>query len=106
MNLVNDFTSEHWSILLRKKEDALANLKAWQIARENKVQGKLGIYRTGHDGELNGHQMVAWLLSQGSIQQYGAAYTSAHIGKVKRMHRTLMGKARAMRITAGCPPNM
>lgn len=81
-------------------------LKAWQIARENKVQEKLGTYRTRHDGELDRHRMEAWLLSHGTEQQFGAAYTSAHIGRVKRMHCILMRKARAMRIAAGCPPNM
>ncbi|KNZ75576.1 hypothetical protein J132_02517, partial [Termitomyces sp. J132] len=67
---------------------------------------KLSVYRTEHDGKLEGHKMEAWLLSQGSEQQFGAPYTSAHIGQVEQMHQTLMGKAQAMWIAVGCPPNM
>ena len=93
MNIVDDFTSKHWSILLHSKREAFTHLMAWQIARKNEIQGKLGRYRTGHDGELEGHRMAAWLMSQGTEQQFGAAYTSAHIGRVERMHHTLMGKA-------------
>ncbi|KAG5735409.1 hypothetical protein E4T56_gene11117 [Termitomyces sp. T112] len=93
MNLVDDYTSENWSILLWKKGDVFMHLKAWQIARKTEIQEKLGTYRMGHDGKLEGHKMEAWLLSQGSERQFGAAYTLAHIGQVKHMHRTLMGKA-------------
>lgn len=42
-------------------------------------------------------------MSRGTSQVFTTPYTSAHIGRVERMHRTLMGKARAMRIDAKCP---
>ena len=48
--------------------------------------------------------MREWLKSCGTDQHFTAPYTSAHIGQVERMHRTLMAKARTMRIYAGCPP--
>lgn len=106
MNLVDDHTSFVWTILLKLKSDALPELKAWELARESETGLKVGIYRTGHDGELNSDAMRAWLASRGVQQEFGAAYTSEHIGRVERMHRTLMGKARSMRIAAKCPPNM
>ncbi|KAG6860381.1 hypothetical protein C0995_011943 [Termitomyces sp. Mi166 len=59
MNLVDDYMSENWSILLQKKGNALMYLKAWQTAQENKIQGKLGMYHTKHNGELEAHKMEA-----------------------------------------------
>ncbi|GLB45783.1 hypothetical protein LshimejAT787_2900110 [Lyophyllum shimeji] len=106
MNLVDDYTSKPWSIPLKRKSDALGELKAWELAREVETGSKVGVYRTGFDGELKSHQMDRWLQSRGTEQQHGAPYTSAHIGRVERMHRTLMAKARTMRIAAGCPPNL
>jgi hypothetical protein len=50
--------------------------------------------------------MENWLASKGTTQQFTAPYTSAHIGRVERMHRTLMAKARTMRIYAGLPANL
>lgn len=32
MNLVDDYTSEHWLILLQQKGEAFTHLKAWQMA--------------------------------------------------------------------------
>lgn len=106
MNLVDDYTNKPWTIPLKLKSDALGELKVWERAREVETGLKIGTYRTGHDGELSGHQMENWLRSTGTDQQFGAPYTSAHIGRVERMHRTLMNKGRAIRISTGCPPNM
>ena len=47
--------------------------------------------------------MKNWLAEQGTNHQFTAPYTSAHIGRVEHMHRTLMGKARTMRLYAGAP---
>ncbi|GLB40854.1 putative mitochondrial protein [Lyophyllum shimeji] len=106
MNMVDDFTSKPWSIPLRRKSDALEELKAWELAREVETGLKVGVYRTGYDGELTSRQMEQWLKLRGTEQEHGAPYTSAHIGRVEHLHRTLMAKARTMRIAAGCPPNL
>ena len=37
---------------------------------------------------------------------FTAPYTSAHNGHVEQMHRTLMGKARTMRLYADLPANL
>lgn len=50
--------------------------------------------------------MREWLASRGANQLFTAPYTSAHNGRVERMHRTLTAKARTMRIYAKRPPNM
>jgi hypothetical protein len=61
------------------------------------------MYRTDN-GELKNEQMKNWLESRGTVQQFTAPYTSAHIGCVERLHRTLMNKARTMRLYSGLPP--
>lgn len=83
MNIVDDFTSMVWSIPLKLESDALAELKAWELAREAEMSLKVGIYRTGHDGELASHEMNNWIRSRGTQQGFGAPYTSAHMGQVE-----------------------
>ncbi|RDB23168.1 hypothetical protein Hypma_009671 [Hypsizygus marmoreus] len=94
MNLVDDYTTMPWTIPLKKKSDAYSELKAWERAREEETGLKVGIYRTGNDGELNSEKMEEWLKEHGTQQQFGAPNTSQHMGRVERMHRTLMSKAR------------
>ncbi|KAJ3540638.1 hypothetical protein NMY22_g4216 [Coprinellus aureogranulatus] len=104
MNIVDDFSAFPWSIPLKSKDQAASELKKWQLARENELGTKVAIYRTDN-GELKSHEMDAWFASKGTVQETTAPHTSAHIGRVERMHRTLMNKARTMRIYAKCPPN-
>lgn len=104
MNVVDDYSNKPWSIPLKTKADAFGELQAWILARENETGEAVWILRTGHDGELNGESHKIWYKSKGIVLETGAPYTSAHMGRVERMHRTLMGKARSMRIAAKCPP--
>lgn len=93
MNLVDDYSNKPWSIPLKSKGDAFRELQAWILAREGETGEILQILRVGNDGELNGDSHKAWYKSKGIILEVGAPYTSAHMGHVERMHRTLMGKA-------------
>jgi Reverse transcriptase (RNA-dependent DNA polymerase)/GAG-pre-integrase domain len=102
MDIVDDYTSLPWSIPLKTKDEAFPYLKGWEIAREKETGLQVGMYITD-GGELKSNEMSKWLESRGTTQRFTAPYTSAHIGRVERMHRTLMGKARAMRIYAKLP---
>ena len=103
MDIVDDFTSQLWSIPLKNKDDSFPELQAWERACESETNQKVGMYITDQ-GELKSDKMREWLKSHGTDQCFTAPYTSAHIGRVERMHRTLMAKARTMRIYASCPP--
>jgi hypothetical protein len=105
MDIVDDYTSRVWPIPLKGKGDAFTELMAWERARELETGLKVGTYITDN-GELKSDKMRNWLASRGTNQLFTAPYTSAHNGRVERMHRTLMAKARTMRIYAKCPPNM
>ena len=66
---------------------------------------KVGLYNIDN-GELKSEEVKTWLESRGTQLRFTAPYTSAHNGRVERMHRTLMGKARMMRLYADLPANL
>ena len=103
MNIVDDYTHYPWSIPLHTKDQAYKELRAWELARENETGLKIRTYCTDN-GELKSNEMEAWLKSRGVQHQFSAPHTSAHIGRVERLHRTLMGKAVTMRTYANLPP--
>jgi len=102
MDIVDDYTNHPWSIPLKLKSDAFKYLKGWELAKEKETGLQVGTYITD-GGELKSNEMEEWLNSRGTNHRLTAPHTSAHIGRVERMHRTLMGKARAMRIYANLP---
>ena len=75
-----------------------------ELAQETETGLKVGVYRTDH-GELKSGKVKDYFASRGTQHQFFAPHTSAHIGRVERYHRTLMGKARAMRSAYQLPPN-
>ena len=103
MNIVDDYTSHPWSIPLKNKGDAYPELKAWELQWERETGSQVGTYITD-SGELKSDEMEAWLKTCGTDHRFMAPYTSAHIGRVERMHQTLMGKACTMQIHANLPP--
>ena len=92
-----------WSIPLKHKNDAFLELKAWELAQEKETGLQVGTYITDNS-KLKSHKVEAWLKTRGTNHKFTAPYTSAHIGRVEHMHRTLMGKAHTMRIYANLPP--
>lgn len=105
-DLVDDFTNMAWSIPLKLKSDTFLALQAWQKEQKVKMGKKVCMYCTGHDGELDSTKMESWLLFMGTKHEYGAPYTSQHMGHIKRMHQTLQGKARMMRLAMKCLNNL
>jgi hypothetical protein len=103
MDILDDYMSKGWSIPLKSKDQAFPELQAWELAREKETGLSVGVYIVDN-GELKSKKMEAWIKSCGVQQNFTAPYTSAHIGRVEHRHRTLMAKARTMRIYAGCPP--
>ena len=58
------------------------------------------------NGELRSLQVQNWCSEHGILHLFTAPYTSAHNGRAERLHRTLMDKARAMRLACNAPPDM
>ena len=105
MDIIDDYTDMAWSIPLKTKDQAFDELVAWERRVETESGLKVGIYNIDN-GELKSDRMRDYLRERGTTQRFTSPYTSAHNGRVERLHRTLMAKARTMRIYARCPTNL
>jgi transposase InsO family protein len=105
MNIIDDFSGYVWCIPLRSKSDALPNFQVWHKAVTVQTGNTLRILVTDN-GELVSNAMRSWCDSLGIDHQLTAPYTSAQNGRVERLHRTILGKARTMRIACNAPGNL
>ena len=96
MNVIDDYTGYVWSLPLKRKSDASTILRGWHRAMENQSGHKLKILVTDN-GELVSKSMTEWCSDLGIDHQLTAPYTSAQNGRAERLHRTLLGRARAVR---------
>jgi hypothetical protein len=105
MNIIDDFSGYVWSLPLRSKGDAALVLQLWH--KHVMTQSGLPLKSLITDnGELVSNSMRDWCASLGITHTVTAPYTSAQNGHAERVHRTILGKARAMRLACNAPPSM
>ena len=105
MNIIDDFSGYVWSIPLHSKSDAFPAFQIWHKAVMVQTGDTLRII-VSDNGELVSKAMADWCQSLGIDHQRTAPYTSTQNGRVERLHRTIQGKARAMRISCNAPGNL
>ena len=105
MNVIDDFSSYIWSLPLKSKSEAINVLRVWHQAVENQTGERLKTLVTDN-GELVSKTTTAWCTLYGITHQFIAPYTSAHNGRAERLHRTVLGKARTMRLSCNTPASL
>ena len=105
MNVIDDFSSYVWSLPLKSKSEAINVLRAWHCAVENQTGEKLKIVVT-NNGELVSKTTTTWCALHGIDHQVTAPHTSAQNGWAERLHRTVLGKAHAMRLSYNAPTSL
>jgi len=105
MNVIDDFSSYVWSLPLKSKSKAINMLCAWHCAVENQTGEKLKTLVTDNS-ELVSKTTTAWCILYGINHQVTAPYMSAQNGHAERLHRTVLGKARAMQLSCNAPMSL
>jgi hypothetical protein len=105
MNIIDDFSSYVWTVALKTKADASKAFQIWCNTVENQSNERLKVLITDN-GELLSNDMIKWCGDRGIEHLLTAPYTSAQNGHAERLHRTLLGKARAMRFACNAPTNL
>ncbi|KAL7277842.1 hypothetical protein ACG7TL_008787 [Trametes sanguinea] len=101
LDIIDDYSSYSWTFPLPSKGHCGPALRAFIIAR--RAEGCPVRRIVMDNGECLTSDIIALCNELGVAYDLTAPYTSAHNGKVERVHRTYHGKSRAMRISAGIP---
>jgi transposase InsO family protein len=102
MNIIDDYSSYHWTRPLKAKSEAARELCKWLLAAENQ-SGKKLCYLVTDNRELRLNEVERWCAENGITHHFTVPHTSAQNGHVKRLHRTLMNKAQAMHLSCNAP---
>jgi hypothetical protein len=105
MSMLDDHTSFVWTKLLKTKDQAADEIIAWH-ARVSRQHGRTLRTLQIDNGELKSKKLESWSASLGIEIRFTAPYSSSQNGRVERVHQTIAGTARAMRIACGLPENM
>ncbi|CDO77251.1 hypothetical protein BN946_scf184753.g1 [Trametes cinnabarina] len=103
LDIIDDFSSYAWTFPVPSKAHCAPTLRDFIVARraEGCPVRKIVMDR----GECLTEEIKAVCRTLGVAWEITAPHTSAHNGKAERIHRTFLGKSRAMRLSAGVPEN-
>jgi hypothetical protein len=104
LDILDDCTSFVWTYPIKKKSQAFDVLEEFTLRMERKLPYKFGTYRIDN-GELKSKKFEKFCAARGISVEHTAPYTSAHNGRVERLHLTLVNKYRAMRSWSDLPDN-
>jgi hypothetical protein len=104
LDIVDDSSGKPWAIPTKTKGQALDLLQTWIAQVTTSTKRTLRRVRIDN-GELKSARFNQFCAERGITLEYTAPYTSAHNGRVERLHQTLMSKARTMSECNNFPPN-
>ncbi len=103
LDLLDDFSSTTWAFPVPNKSDMAAVFKCFVLAF--RASGRCICSVQIDNSELVTNEVTALCANLGIRIRHTAPYTSAHNGRVERLHRSLMARSRTMRVGAGVPEN-
>lgn len=95
MNILDDYSSFVWSLLLHPKDEAAPALKSWLLTLEVQTSYWLQSFITDN-GELASSHIQLWCTQKGILHLFTTPYTSTHNGCTEHLHHTLFRKSYAM----------
>jgi len=103
ISFLDDYTSNAWVILLRRKDDALNATKDFAAVVETQYKTKIQEWMSDAGGEYKSQEFDDFLKSKGIKILQSVPHQPEQNGRAERFNRTIMDKAQALRFTACLP---
>lgn len=106
--LVDKYSGFFDICLLRSKraKDVLSHIQTFIAKLERNSGHRVRTFRCDNGSEYTADETVSYLRQQGITMEYTAVNHPEANGLSERMHRTLLDRARAIKIDVGCPDHL
>ena len=93
-------TSKRWVFILKHKGEVFKNFKQWKVMVEKQIGKKIKRLRTDNGLEFYSSEFDEYCKNEGIMRQKIVRHTPQQNGVTEHMNRTLLEKARRMRLNA------
>lgn len=100
---IDDYTRRVWLYLMKSKDQAFSRFLEWKAAAERQSGRKRKALRSDNGGEFTSSEFTNDLKKEGIKHEWTVPGTPQQNGVVERMNRTVLEKARCLRLNAGLP---
>ncbi|CAM8963279.1 unnamed protein product [Rhodiola kirilowii] len=106
LSLIDHYSRKVWIYLLKTKDEAFANFKAWKTMVESQSNLKVKCLRTDNGLEFCNKAFDDFCAENGIKRHHTVPGTPQQNGTAERMNRTLLEKVRCMLISSGLKPSL
>ena len=103
VTFINDATRKTWIYCIQNKSDVFDTFKKWKALVEIETGKKLKCLRSDNGGEYCSIDFDRYCSEHGIHREKTVPRTPQENGVSERMNRTIMERARCMRLHAGLP---
>jgi hypothetical protein len=103
VTFIDDVTRKTWVYCIQQKSDIFDTFKKWKALVENETGKSLKCLRSDNGGEYCSKEFDYYCSYHGIHREKTVPRTPQENGVTKRMNRTIMERARSMRLYAGLP---
>jgi len=103
VTFIDDATRKLWVFFLKHKSDVFETFKKWRACVETETGNKLKCLKSDNGGEYCSKEFENFCSSHGIRRLKTVPGTPQQNGVAERMNRTILERARAMRIHSGLP---
>ena len=103
LTFIDDATHFVWTYFLKHKSDVFEKFKEWRSLVENESGCKLKCLRSDNGGEFCSKEFDRFCVEHGIKREKVEPKCPQHNGVAERINRTLVERARSMRIACGLP---
>ena len=103
VSFIDDFSRKIWVYFMKEKSEVFIKFKEWKAEVENQTGRKIKYLRTDNGGEYNESKFLQFCKDEGIIRHFTVKKTPQQNGVAERFNRTLLERARSMRLHAWLP---
>ena len=101
VTFVDDYLRKVWIYFIKHKSEVFTKFKEWKAEVERKTGKKIKYLRTDNGGEYTYKPFLELCKAEGITRHFTVPKTPQQNGVAERMNRTLLERARSMRLNAG-----
>jgi transposase InsO family protein len=105
VSFIDDYSSNAWVALLRKKSETLNAFKQFIAMVRTQFKAVVQTLMSDFGGEYKSREFDTFLKDNGIQSRSSVPHMHQQNGRAERFNRTLMDKAQAMRLDACLPPS-
>ena len=103
VSFIDDYSRKVWVYFMKQKSEVFRIFKQWKAKVENQTGKKLKYFRSDNGTEYKDISFLQFCQDEGITRHFSVKRTPEQNGVAERMNRTLLERARCMRLNAGLP---